>query len=83
MILSFNMSTLQHQSSVDLLEEVTNSKETDPDESSLLDSALGVGEEENGDQDGDGDVDGEISLLDQDESKEGVQIEDPVHMIAL
>ncbi|XP_003384742.1 PREDICTED: polyadenylate-binding protein 2-like [Amphimedon queenslandica] len=67
--------------SEDLLEEGSTPRGTEPDDSALLDSALGVGEEEE-DEDGslrdpDGDLDGEISLLDQEDAKETIPIEDP------
>lgn len=66
----------------DLLEEGSTPRGTEPDDSALLDSALGVGEEEEDEEgslrDPDGDLDGEISLLDQEDAKETIPIEDPV-----
>ena len=68
--------------SEDLLEEGSTPRDAEPDESALLDSALGVGEDEEEEdgslRDGDGDLDGEISLLDQEDTKEAIPIEDPV-----
>ena len=65
----------QRTASVDLLDDVTSpTLQQETDESALLDSALLVED----DKEGEGDVDGEISLLDQEETKETIPIEDPV-----
>ena len=61
-------------SCTDILDDGGNTStiiDPDTDENALLDTALG---EDNGEVEGDG----ELSLLDQDESQESVQIDDPV-----
>lgn len=66
-------SSSRKDSCTDLLDDGGNTStiiDPDTDESALLDTALG---EDNGEVEGDG----ELSLLDQDESQESVQIDDP------
>lgn len=76
------MADLKEANNDDILVDVTSIKDGgEVDDSALLDTALGMGEDDESIKDGvDNDLDGEISLLDQDDVKEQIPLEDPVYI---